>query len=212
MWNGTGNQIKLILVRHGQTCGNLRHAYIGVTDEPLCPLGVETVTKKKAVLEAVYKRESLWKNRIFASSMKRCIETARILFPGDEITEVMELRETNFGTFEGKNYEELNGDLIYQRWIDSNGTMAFSEGESMEQVRERTLEGLKNLLLDTKRDSELIDAITLVIHGGTIMTILSNLAGGDYYDYQVKNGEGYLCTLTVNEEDTFRITGLQKIE
>ena len=28
-----------------------------------------------------------------------------------------------------------------------------------------------------------------VVHGGTIMAILSQIAGGDFYDYQVENGE-----------------------
>lgn len=37
--------------------------------------------------------------------------------------------------------------------------------------------------------------ITAVVHGGTIMALLHILAGGNYFDYQVKNGGGYCCKL-----------------
>ena len=36
--------------------------------------------------------------------------------------------------------------------------------------------------------------ITAVVHGGTIMALLHILAGGNYFDYQVKNGCGYRLT------------------
>ena len=38
-------------------------------------------------------------------------------------------------------------------------------------------------------------SIGLIVHGGTIMVLLSSFCGGDYFDYQVPNGDGYVCTL-----------------
>ena len=35
----------------------------------------------------------------------------------------------------------------------------------------------------------------LIVHGGTIMSVLSSYGGGDYFDYQVKSAQGYACTL-----------------
>ena len=52
--------------------------------------------------------------------MKRCIQTAQIIYPGREAVVVDDLKECDFGRFEGKNYIELSGDAYYQKWIDSN--------------------------------------------------------------------------------------------
>ena len=33
--------IELLFIRHGATAGNLQRRYIGRTDEPLCPAGLD---------------------------------------------------------------------------------------------------------------------------------------------------------------------------
>ena len=45
----------------------------------------------------------------------------------------------------------------------------------------------------------------LVVHGGTIMAILSGFARPEraYFDYHVSNGSGYLC---IRENGVLRIT------
>ena len=35
----------------------------------------------------------------------------------------------------------------------------------------------------------------IIVHGGTIMALLSKYCGNDYYDYQVRNGSGFVCRL-----------------
>lgn len=62
---------------------------------------------------------------LFVSPLRRCRETARILF-GDQEQRVIELlAECDFGEFENKNYKELADNPHYQEWIDSNGTPSF---------------------------------------------------------------------------------------
>ena len=39
--------MKLIMIRHGQTQGNMEGRYLGRTDEPLCPEGAGYIKKKK---------------------------------------------------------------------------------------------------------------------------------------------------------------------
>ena len=48
-------------------------------------------------------------------------------------------------------------------------------------------------LMDEKKDQ--IKLVGIVVHGGTIMSLLSRYYGGEYFDYQVSNGGGYLCTM-----------------
>ncbi len=142
--------------------------------------------------------------------MKRCRETAYLLFPEYEYRIIKGLEETDFGEFEGKNYEDLCDNKAYQEWVDSNGRIPFPKGESKEAVTERTLLGFWNLIRDSKERREVFSKLVLVVHGGTIMTILSSLYGGEYYDYQVGNGEGYQCVL--NEVDgKYLIESVEKI-
>lgn len=44
------------------------------------------------------------------------------------------------------------------------------------------------------------DKITAVVHGGTIMALLSALSGGEYFDYQVKCSDGYCCRLRCSDK------------
>lgn len=203
MWNGTGHQIKLVLIRHGATKGNERHAYIGKTDEELSKTGIQVLKERKTVLEN--------DTRICVSPLKRCIQTAEILFPGYSMKIVPDFRETDFGDFEGKNYLELSGNPDYQKWIDSNGTLPFPNGEGPKEVRARVTKTFEDMLRETRECPETVEQLILVVHGGTIMTILSEYLGGDYYDYQVKNGEGYQC-IAEWEQGVYRITSAEKMQ
>ena len=179
--------VYISLIRHGSTEGNLQKRYIGTTDEPLCREGREALESWKA--DGIYPQAA----RVIVSPMRRCLETAEILYP-DVTPEIYpEFRETDFGLLEGKSYEELMQDStlkpVYQKWLDSNGTMAFPQGESMEQMKSRCAEGFEKLVPTLSSDT------AMVVHGGTIMSLLQMYATPqrDYYDYQCANGAGYLC-------------------
>ena len=119
--------IKLWLIRHGKTEGNKLSRYIGTTDEPLCQEGTEFLHKMDyPKVQAVY-----------VSPLKRCVQTAEILFPGAEQVVCEQMRECDFGLFEGKNYQELTGNPKYQSWIDSGGTKAFPGGEDPMEFRKQ---------------------------------------------------------------------------
>ena len=200
MWNRTTDQINLILVRHGATAGNVRKCYIGRTDEPLSAEGEKGIRELKK--QGIYGEADI----VVVSPMVRCRRTAELLYPGQDYHIVDAFCEMDFGRFEGKNYQDLNGNADYQRWIDSGGTLAFPEGESRADFVARCGQGLVELLTklqqedeatalqqETQRRSEF--TVAAVVHGGTIMALLSRFGGGDYYSYQCKNGEGYRCKL-----------------
>ena len=62
----------------------------------------------------------------------------------------------------------------------------------------------------TKQNKSQEKTIATIVHGGTIMALLSKYYGGDYFDYQVANGKGYICTLKT-ENVKIVITELKKI-
>lgn len=179
--------MRVYLIRHGMTAGNLKKRYIGKTDEPLCQEG-------NAVLERV-KNSGLYEqpDLLYVSPMRRCIETAQILFPEVKQTVVEDLRECDFGEFENQNYQELAGNQNYQKWIDSNGKMPFPGGESRESFQSRSIAAFWKLENEWKEKYSEGKTAALVVHGGTIMSILESVGVPEksYYDFQVKNAEGY---------------------
>ena len=189
MWNRSENQIKLVMIRHGATPSNKEHRYLGRTDEGLSMEGEWALQEAKNAYPSI--------DYLFTSPMKRCMQTARILYPKQEILVIPEWVEMDFGDFEGKNYMELKANESYQRWIDSNGTLPFPNGESREVFIERCKQGFQKMLLQLKSRHQMTSAMTagLVIHGGTIMSLLSTFYGGKYFNFQVANGQGYICTL-----------------
>lgn len=194
MRNRAENQIKLVMIRHGVTPSNKEHRYLGRTDEGLSMEGERALQEARDTYPSV--------DYLFASPMKRCVQTARILYPKQEIFVIPDWVETDFGDFEGKNYVELMDNEYYQKWIDSNGTLPFPNGESREDFIERCKQGFYKMLLQLKSQNHMNITMTagLVIHGGTIMSLLSTFCGGEYFDYQVGGGQGYICTLNETQE------------
>lgn len=173
--------MKIYLIRHSMTEGNRKKRYIGTTDEELCEEGIALLGGRK------YPEIQ----RLYVSPMKRCRQTAEIIYPGQPCIVEEELAECDFGIFENKNYLELADCVQYQEWIDSNGTLPFPGGESREMFIERSLRGFGRVVGQCRKSD--IHTIALVVHGGTIMSIMERYAYplGDYYDYHVGNGEGY---------------------
>lgn len=197
MRNRTEDQIEihLTLIRHGATLSNKEGRYLGKTDETLSPDGIGTL--EKSVADRSYPTADV----LFSGPMKRCLETAQILYPGQTPIIIPEWTEIDFGAFEGHNYQELSKDPNYQRWIDSGGTLPFPEGESREEFIRRSVAGYEKMVYHMKMICERsaasgqgdckIQSVSAVVHGGTIMALFSHFLGGEYFDYQAKYGQGY---------------------
>lgn len=173
--------LKIWLIRHGMTEGNRHQRYIGVTDEPLCEEGRELLGK------FTYPKPQA----VFVSPLKRCLETAAILFGDPKVRIIDQLAECDFGEFENKNYQELDGNEHYQSWIDSGGLLPFPGGESREEFKRRNVTGFQKAVNGCLRNG--ISLAALVVHGGTIMNVMEEYADEDrsFYDWHVQNGKGY---------------------
>lgn len=176
-------KIILYLIRHGKTEENTKGLYIGRnTDVPL------------AENEHLYWPENIClPEQIFVSPMLRCRQTARMLTGHANFTIVDEFAEMDFGKFEGKGYEELKNNPYYQKWIDSNGTIPFPEGESRDEFVRRCMTGFEKMCRLVRKP----DAM-LVAHGGTLMAIMSSLTGEPYFDFQTETGTGYKCRILIS--------------
>ena len=186
MRDSSENKIDIILIRHGMTKNNLEKRYCGKNNnDDLLDDGIEKLKKNKA--EGLYPSVDY----LFSSSQLRALHTAKIIYPELEPIIIDEFDETDFGEFEGKNYEDLKDNPLYQKWIDSNGEDAFPSGESKAEHCERVKVGFNKVLEIALKKG--IKSMAIVGHGGTIMALLSNYASMNYYDCMVSTGLGYVC-------------------
>ncbi len=193
------------IIRHGETQSNAQGRYLGRTDLPLSTIGIRKLDQlaQKNSYPAV--------KTVYVSPLKRCRQTAELLFPQAEQITVPELVECNFGQFENKNYEELKEDPAYIRWLESGGTIGFPDGETRAEMVHRVKQGILRIL--QKAAAEQAENVVIVAHGGTIMAALSSLAkpNKNFYDWQVKPACGYRAQ-AVYIESCWVLNDLYKID
>ena len=183
--------MELILIRHATTQGNLEKRFIGTTDLPITGDGAAQARLVAPSLPAV--------EHIYRSPLLRCRQTAELLWPDVAHTAISQLRETDFGPFEGKNHEELKDDPLYQAWIDEKADLTrIPVGETAQQVAARAAEGVRILVADAAHHD--YNRVGVVIHGGTMMGILHSFAppSEDYYTWLAGNCSGYWTKVCEN--------------
>ena len=173
--------MKIILIRHGKTQGNTEKRYIGSTDQELCVRGIEELKN--------IKHEKC--DILISSPMKRCIQTTEIIYPNQKILIENDLRECDFGDFENKSSSELSDNEYYRKWIESNGTLSFPNGELPSDFKDRCCCAFEKII-SAYRDA---DSIAFVVHGGTIMSVMERFAlpKKGFYDRCCENGHGFAC-------------------
>lgn len=187
--------MQVILIRHSQTPGNVEFRYNGRTDEPLSEEGV-------ALAEQAGADPGL--KTVYVTPLRRTRQTAAILFPNAEQVVVDDLREMNFGDFEGFNYYELKEDTAFCAWLDSGRMAPCPNGESRPEFSDRVCAAFETVVRDGLQRGE--QSLTFVIHGGTIMSLMQRFTPSeeDYYFYHTKNCRGYRCDVLWDEKgDTF---------
>lgn len=175
---------EILFIRHGSTAGNLEKRYIGRTDEPLCEIGIRQIQQLK--------QQNLRADQLFVSPALRTRQTAEILFPHMEGTQVPELWETDFGQFEGKTAAELANCPAYQAWVDSGCMDKIPGGESVADFKARCTAAFQKLAATLPKNA----SAAFVIHGGCIMAILEAFAHPQksFYDYHISNGSFIRCS------------------
>lgn len=180
----------IYLFRHGLTKGNLNAQYIGHTDLPLTTDSISALRKIRAT-EHYPKVQA-----VFSSPLKRCADSARIMFDNSNIIVINDFIEYDFGEFEGHTADELKNNDNFKAWL-KGGTQARPPfGESNEHFAKRVLTAFEKVIngcLQTGTDS-----IAIVGHAGVLMTILSCycLPEAPMAHWQMDAGYGYKLRLT----------------
>ena len=182
---------KLYLIRHGMTSGNRDGRYVGWTDLDLCKEGIEQLEEMKQ------KYEYPTVDEVYSSPLSRCLQTADIIYPDNEITVVEELKELSMGDFEGKSFEELAHLSEYRLWMaDTFRNTPPGSTESGEEFAMRIRSGIDMIFRDMV--ARKITSAAVITHGGVLMGLMSAFAIPQLEPsaWATSNGGGFAVSMT----------------
>ncbi len=159
---------RLWLIRHGEPVPDeIRGKCYGRLDVSLSVGG-------RLQIESVARHlESEPFHAIYASPRRRTLESAEILasFHTCEVQIEPDLREIDFGDFEGVSYDDIAERYpeLFRQWMEKPTEVEFPNGESFTKMRFRVTRSIAALL--TRHRGE---CIALVTHGGVIRIVLAD--------------------------------------
>ncbi len=163
---------RLFLVRHGETMANREYRYIGTRDDPLSELGENQAIQLAEALSV------LKVAAVYSSPLQRTFATALPIAARHslEVQRVDDLRECDFGTWEGLTPAEIiarspENARRLREW-EQDPISAPPGGESFETLQQRVAAAVERLALEDPDQ-----AIVLVSHVGPIKVLLSTALG-----------------------------------
>ena len=177
---------EIIFIRHGETDLNKAKVYFGHLDPDLNETGIEQLRKAKILFE---KREKM-PDVVFSSDLKRCSQSMEILEIDEETEKILtkDLREINFGIFEGKTYEEIKNKYPEKVEKMKNDWRNFKadKGESINEMMLRAAEKMNKIIAQYRNKKILVVAHAGVIQALTSYYLFGNLDG--YWKFKINNG------------------------
>jgi broad specificity phosphatase PhoE len=132
------------LIRHGQTAWNKEEIFRGRTDIPLDETGL-----RQAELAGEYFK-GMEIHGIYASPLARAWETAQKIaqFHDLKVQPLDGIIDMSFGKWEGHPHQEIqkNDREIYRQWREEPHKVRFPGGESLEDVRVRSMAALEEVI------------------------------------------------------------------
>ncbi|RJQ15050.1 MAG: histidine phosphatase family protein [Nitrospiraceae bacterium] len=184
---------KIYLIRHGETEGAEVRRYKGHIDVPLSVNGIGQMKRLAEYLvgatlcgcpgqahsSAPAGKEKLL-NAVYCSDLSRAVKSAEIIAGPHGIKPVImpELRERNFGIWEGMTFDEIKEKHPdeFNAWASNPLQHSPMSGESTVELRDRAVKALEKIMEDER--SKMGDkTIAIVAHGGINRIILCELLG-----------------------------------
>ncbi len=160
------------LVRHGESVWNAAGRLCGRTDVELNDAGRRQAERLGERLRA------LPPSAIYASPLKRTVETASIMALGTGLTSAIDARlvELNYGAWEGKTFAQVMAEdsELYRRWDADPAREAPPEGETGFEALERVVPFFDEL---RQRHSSDREHIVLVTHKTLCRLVMCHALG-----------------------------------
>jgi len=154
-------------MRHGQTAANEAHIFCGRLDPPLSPRGEAQVRRAAQALQGPF-------DRVLISPALRTRQTAKIVCPDVEPEVLPELRELDFGDFEGLTADEIR-DRMPEAWANYMNIplhFIFPNGDDTVLYLREAERTIQRIALGEGR-------VLIVSHRGFTTAALSTLLHGD---------------------------------
>lgn len=177
---------RIHLIRHGLTEDNLKGVYSGRNESSLCSEGKEQLFQMKEEYE--YPKADF----VFSSPLKRCLETAEILYPDVKPIVIDDLTEYNFGEFEGRTAEELHEkEPLFDRWLMGEENITPPFGESNREFINRICNCFVKIVDGIIKSGS--DNVAIITHGGVVSALLANfgIPEASMNEWMTPSGCGY---------------------
>lgn len=168
----------IILVRHGETDWNNKKIFRGRVDIPLNKRGLEQAELTGKALRPISF------SAIYTSPSRRTRQTAECIARHQRkylaVTDAISLIDPDFGLWHGLSVDEVAQRFPreYDLWLNHPQKIIFPEGESLENVRIRAWNFIRELLLLHEHET-----IGLVSHRVIIRLVLLSMLGLDSSKY-----------------------------
>ncbi len=179
--------MQIYLIRHGLTKANELNKYLGHQNISLSNRGILQLKQIDYNINYDY---------LFASPLKRCMETANILFDDIPLT-IDEFKELNFGDFDGYTYEQLKSNSNYQSWLNDIENYPIPNGEVVKDFKQRVISKYTEITTNSLYKNK---TVVIITHGGVIKTIIGHITNKSFFDITTPFGKGYLITIKNQQE------------
>ena len=156
---------RIFLIRHGETEWNKEKRLQGNSNVNLAPEGIH---KAKLLAE---KAPFPYIDAIYSSDLSRAVSTAEILAErfGLPVNQVPELRETNFGDWEGRSIRELATEYPedFGKFFTDPERCHPPHGETFLHSQVRVINALYRIIADHDEQN-----VIIVTHGAVIRLII----------------------------------------
>lgn len=120
------NSKRIFLIRHAESSHNRNGNLLsGITDVSLTDFGIEQCKRLRKLFE------HLPVDKVYSSPLSRAMTSARLIFPEKETIALDNLREINYGIYEGYNTRDISSDDILMKWESSPGNLSFPKGDNV---------------------------------------------------------------------------------
>jgi probable phosphoglycerate mutase len=160
--------VRLIVVRHGATEWSRSGQHTGRTDLPLTPEGLDEVRAARPLLRTVVAQLAGDAPVVVCSSpLRRAVETAALMLPGETVATDADLAELDYGRYEGLTKEQIRRERPgWDIWRDG-----CPDGESVDDVGRRADRFLERHEADA--------TVVAFSHGHTLRILAARALGLD---------------------------------
>jgi broad specificity phosphatase PhoE len=184
--------MRLFLIRHGETAWNKDEVFRGRFDVELNEHGLE---QARLTADALRRLEL---SAVYSSPLSRAYDTARLIAEPHGLSVIIEpaLADIDYGIWQGMSHHQVKEQCpgVYGLWTTAPQKVRFEEGESLDDVKTRALQALKQI--SGRHPGQNVVAVSHRVVNKVLMCALLGLDNSHFWSLRQDT-----CAINVIEED-----------